>query len=172
MANSPHTAISSGAEARVHGARPGASKAIATIVVAIDGPGNAGNVLATATGLASQTPSATVHVVHVLRSARLDHARAGVPATPAAELARVVEYLEQQVQTTRMLCANQVVGHFAVGSPVDEIVRVCKETRADVVVVGDPDRHGLERLLLGSLAATLIRNAPCSVLVVRPPVAH
>jgi nucleotide-binding universal stress UspA family protein len=57
------------------------------------------------------------------------------------------------------------------GPGADSIVRVATERRAELVVVGSSGRTGLDRLLLGSVAATVVRDAPCSVLVARqrPP---
>jgi nucleotide-binding universal stress UspA family protein len=57
------------------------------------------------------------------------------------------------------------------GPAADSIVRVANERRAELVVVGNSGRTGLDRLLLGSVAAAVVRDAPCSVLVARqrPP---
>lgn len=46
---------------------------------------------------------------------------------------------------------------------------ICQQaTRADLVVMTSHGRVGLDRLLLGSVAETVMRQAPCPVLVVRP----
>ena len=42
------------------------------------------------------------------------------------------------------------------------------EEHADMIVMGTQGRTGLERLLLGSVAERVIRQAPCPVLTVRP----
>ncbi|CAG9166039.1 universal stress protein [Cupriavidus pampae] len=47
---------------------------------------------------------------------------------------------------------------------VEEHVRTCG---ADIVVVGTHGRHGLKRLLLGSVAETLARHCPLPVLLVK-----
>jgi nucleotide-binding universal stress UspA family protein len=55
------------------------------------------------------------------------------------------------------------------------IVRQAEEMDADLIVMGSHGRSGFERLLLGSVAETVIRQAPCPTLVVprragdRPP---
>jgi nucleotide-binding universal stress UspA family protein len=51
--------------------------------------------------------------------------------------------------------------------PADAIVRLAKERRADLVVVGTLGRSGIPRLVLGSTAEAVVDSAPCSVLVVR-----
>jgi universal stress protein A len=53
-------------------------------------------------------------------------------------------------------------------SPADEIVQYAKDIHADIVVVGTHGRGGVSRLLMGSVAEHVVRNAPCPVLVVRP----
>lgn len=57
----------------------------------------------------------------------------------------------------------------AVGTPAAEIAKTATEWSADVIVIGSHGRHGVERVLLGSVAEAVMRRAPCSVLVVRTP---
>jgi universal stress protein A len=51
------------------------------------------------------------------------------------------------------------------GDPADTVVRVAREEDADMIVVGSHGRTGLVRLLMGSVAETIVRRAPCPVLV-------
>lgn len=53
------------------------------------------------------------------------------------------------------------------GHPEEEIVRVAKPT--DLIVIGTHGRRGLSRLLLGSVAETVVRHATCPVLIIRKP---
>lgn len=53
------------------------------------------------------------------------------------------------------------------GAPVESIVEHAKAGGADLIVIGSHGRSGLPRLLLGSVAEGVIRNAACPVLVVR-----
>lgn len=55
------------------------------------------------------------------------------------------------------------------GSPANEIILVARDWHADLVVLGNHNRHGLSRFLLGSTAEAVVRRAPCTVLVVRQP---
>jgi len=48
-----------------------------------------------------------------------------------------------------------------------ELCGRAEKTNADLVVVGSHSRHGVERVLLGSVAEGVVRRSPCSVLVVR-----
>lgn len=49
----------------------------------------------------------------------------------------------------------------------DEISRNAKSWRADLIVIGTHGRRGLSRLLIGSVAESLIRIAPARVLLIR-----
>ena len=52
-----------------------------------------------------------------------------------------------------------------------EILRELAEHPVDLVVLGTHGRSGLDRLVLGSVAATVARKAPCSVLLISPEAA-
>lgn len=53
------------------------------------------------------------------------------------------------------------------GKTASEIVKAANEWPADLIVIGSHGRGGVERLLLGSVAESVTRHAPCPVLVVR-----
>ncbi|MFN8515911.1 MAG: universal stress protein [Thermomicrobiales bacterium] len=53
------------------------------------------------------------------------------------------------------------------GAPASDIVAAAQEWQADLIVVGTHGRGGLGRLVLGSVAESVLRDAPCPVLVVR-----
>lgn len=55
----------------------------------------------------------------------------------------------------------------ATGSAGPALISVASEQKADLLVVGTIGRTGLRRALLGSVAETVAREAPCSVLIVR-----
>lgn len=55
------------------------------------------------------------------------------------------------------------------GTAADMIVAEIEAQRADLVILGSSTRHGLSRLLLGSVAEDVIAGASCPVLLVRPP---
>ncbi len=138
------------------------------VVVALDSSRGAANVLASALQMMRGMPSAVLHIVHIFRASRIDHARAGVPDTPASIVEQAKEeHLETRVRDARLRSRAQVVGHFAVGDPTTEVLRLCRDLKADLLVVGSHEHHGLERWLLGSIAETFVRKAKCQVLVVR-----
>ena len=59
-----------------------------------------------------------------------------------------------------------VQGHLAVGEPVEEICRLAGELKCDLIVVGHKQKQSFAaRWWRGSVGATLLDYAPCSVLV-------
>jgi nucleotide-binding universal stress UspA family protein len=52
------------------------------------------------------------------------------------------------------------------GYPAVEIVEVVREREVDLVVLGTNAFHGFERLMFGSTAEALLREAPCPVLTI------
>lgn len=55
------------------------------------------------------------------------------------------------------------------GEAAAEIVRTAQERGADLIVISSHGRAGLGRILFGSTAESVVRHAPCPVLVVKPP---
>lgn len=53
--------------------------------------------------------------------------------------------------------------------PRHGIIDCASEWKADLIVMGSHGRRGLDRLLLGSVAESVVRHAPCSVEIVRVP---
>lgn len=56
---------------------------------------------------------------------------------------------------------------LAEGQPATEIVRIARETDADLIVMGTHGRTGLEHMVMGSVAEHVTREAPCRVIAVR-----
>jgi nucleotide-binding universal stress UspA family protein len=54
----------------------------------------------------------------------------------------------------------------AMGSPVEEIIKVGKD--ADMIVVGSRGGGGFSRLMLGSVSSLVTHHAPCPVVVIPP----
>lgn len=61
---------------------------------------------------------------------------------------------------------EEVIVH---GDAAAEIVRVAKERAVDLIVISSHGRTGWGRILFGSTAESVVRHAPCPVLVVKPP---
>ena len=56
------------------------------------------------------------------------------------------------------------------GTPNDEIIKFASENKMDMIVIGTHGRKGLDRVIFGSTAERVVRDAPCPVLSVRLPV--
>jgi len=53
------------------------------------------------------------------------------------------------------------------GTAADDIVRVAEEENADLIIIGTHGRTGLMRVLMGSVAESVMRYAKCPVLTVK-----
>jgi nucleotide-binding universal stress UspA family protein len=79
-------------------------------------------------------------------------------------------YWKDQLEQIHPVNPGISVQHvFLEGDPAGEIVRYAADTGIDLIVMGTHGRTGLERLLMGSVAEKVMREAPCSVLVVKLP---
>jgi nucleotide-binding universal stress UspA family protein len=56
------------------------------------------------------------------------------------------------------------------GNPAEQIIRVSNSVPCDFIVMGCAGRSGLARLLLGSVAEQVLRDATCQVIIVKAPV--
>jgi nucleotide-binding universal stress UspA family protein len=140
------------------------------VLAAVDTSPAAKRVISMAARFVRAYPQATLHVLHVLRSSRLDKAQAahaGVPGMSSEAVEDAKDHLEYHKRLAMAQCRNTVVAHFAAGNPTGEILRFCDELKVDLLVIATHDHAGFERLLLGSIAETLVRKAHCSVTVVR-----
>jgi nucleotide-binding universal stress UspA family protein len=54
-----------------------------------------------------------------------------------------------------------------VGEPAEEIVRLARDEAVDLIVMGTHGRSGFRHVLLGSVAETVLRTAPCPVFTVK-----
>lgn len=62
--------------------------------------------------------------------------------------------------------------HFREGDPVAVIINVAKELGCDLIIMGTHGRTGLKRLLMGSVAEKVVREAPCPVLAIKQPMSE
>jgi nucleotide-binding universal stress UspA family protein len=80
------------------------------------------------------------------------------------------QYWRDQLEQIRPVNPRIPVQHvFLEGDPASEIVRYGRDNGADLIVMGTHGRTGVERMLLGSVAEKVLRDASCSVLVVKLP---
>lgn len=54
------------------------------------------------------------------------------------------------------------------GSPTEEIMKAVTIGKTDMLLIGSHGRHGIDRIILGSVSLFLVSHAPCSVVVIKP----
>jgi universal stress protein A len=140
----------------------------AVVLAAVDTSALASRVVDLAARMARRTwTNAQLHLVHVFKVGRFD--RPSSVGLRAEDLkAEATSYLDFHVRMGRRQYPGFVAGHFAEGDPASEVLKCARAINADLVLIGTHDRVGLEKLLLGSVAAKVARDAPCPVLIVRP----
>lgn len=80
------------------------------------------------------------------------------------------DHWREQLESVRPLNPRIEVSHVLLeGDPADEIIRYARDVSADLVVMGTHGRTGRDLLLMGSVAEKVLREAACSVLVVKIP---
>jgi nucleotide-binding universal stress UspA family protein len=85
------------------------------------------------------------------------------------EKKRTQSVLDEGIRTLRERGFN-ANGHLAVGEPVEEVVRLAKSLGVDLIVVGHNQHSSFAaRWWKGSVGATLLDHAPCSILVALSP---
>ena len=81
------------------------------------------------------------------------------------EKKRTQTVLDEGIRTLRERGFN-ATGHLAVGEPVEEICRLAKASRVDLIVVGHNQNTSFAaRWWKGSVGASLLDYAPCSILI-------
>ena len=106
-------------------------------------------------------------IVHVHRPEPIfapDGIAVNIPAEEPFELrAKLAKIIPEDPRT-------KFEHHLLEGEPAEEILRIAKSEGADLIVLGTHGSTGLYRLLMGSVAESVLRKAPCPVLTVRAPV--
>jgi nucleotide-binding universal stress UspA family protein len=86
---------------------------------------------------------------------------------PEEHLNRNLEYARQRIDEMMDRQAVEWEARICVGQPAEELTRIAREDRVQMVVTATHGRKGLKRLLLGSVTEKLMRSLPCPLLVVR-----
>lgn len=146
--------------------------ALQTVLVATDFSDAADIAIRYGRALA-QKFDATIHVLHVA-----DDISASAMATPGyvGDFGAYQESFEQEccAKVTATLSeadraalrAKCVV--VTSSEPAQAILDYARTNTADLIIVGTHGHGGLGHLIMGSVAETIVRNAACPVLTVRP----
>ena len=92
----------------------------------------------------------------------VDRIREILPDKARQMLAKVV----QQLGSRRDL---EISTDLREGSPKLALLDAIESWKPDLVMAGSTGKTGLRRFFLGSVCHALVTNAPCNVLVVKPP---
>jgi nucleotide-binding universal stress UspA family protein len=139
------------------------------ILVEVDFSENGPSVLQAAADLASTTPDAELHLVFAFGPAvRADDLRS-FPALwdfTSIEDSDTAGVALHRIAASLPLLDARVCAHVHEGSATTVIAQLAENIGADLVVVGNHDRAGVNPFF-GSVAEKLVRMAPCPVLIVR-----
>jgi nucleotide-binding universal stress UspA family protein len=142
------------------------------ILAAVDGSRSARLALDEALKIAAASDGAVIAVSVVEHGGRLTDINLGMVSDPESELA-IAETAKTALEEAEALFTQHGVrGTTRVvevyGEDIAAVLnRTAAECGADLIVMGTTGRHGMERLLLGSVAESLLRTASLPVLVVR-----
>ncbi|MDL5501586.1 MAG: universal stress protein, partial [Candidatus Methanoperedens sp.] len=85
-----------------------------------------------------------------------------VPSTSEqAELIKFGEKVLDEVAEDGKKMGVEVQKILKLGSPADTILNVAKSLNVHTIVMGSEGKKGLKRVLLGSVAENVVRNAQC-----------
>jgi nucleotide-binding universal stress UspA family protein len=124
-----------------------------------------------AVALAARAPN---HVLHVLCVVDAREPLPNIPADDGVDYRyaeRVQDILALDVKDELEAIGAPTVHFFAyarIGKAADQILQLAREVGADSIVLGNHGLTGLERLLIGSTSEKVVREAGCSVEIVRP----
>ena len=107
-----------------------------------------------------------LHVVETLGPENVTFGEATSQLEPAAYRLRLEEDLRQREPAPPSVPVEYLL---AEGDTAQEIQRVAQERGCDLIVMGTHGHTGLSRLIMGSTAEKIIRQANCPVLTTKIP---
>jgi type II secretory ATPase GspE/PulE/Tfp pilus assembly ATPase PilB-like protein len=119
----------------------------------------------------AQQSDATLLVAHIEPRSPLPR---GTVGPPGEDLDEEEQGLLALLSLVKAEGAKSVAHEFRKlrGDPASEIVRLAQEEGVDLIVMATAGRTGLRRLVMGSVAEAVTRDAPCPVLSLKEPLAH
>jgi nucleotide-binding universal stress UspA family protein len=152
----------------------GVHMAYKRILVPIDGSPTSARGLREAIGFA-KAQKARLQLVHVVdvHNAMLAGLSSGDTVTDLAAALeergrRLLDSAAALVRKSGLACETVLLESLT-GPAAEPIVRQARKWRADLIVIGTHGRRGLKRLVMGSDAEQIVRNAPVPVMLVRQP---
>ena len=87
------------------------------------------------------------------------------------DIEKIKEGLLKMIKETTQKFPDSHLPHLLTiktGSPPEEIVKKAEEDQCEIILIGHRGMTNLERFFIGSVAAKVVRYAPCDVLVHKP----
>jgi nucleotide-binding universal stress UspA family protein len=144
------------------------------VVVGLDFSDLSRRALEEAIDIASRRPAAQLHVIAVAEQqgllVRLPADGEVLEENVAREKTRahVAKIIDEYQAAHGALSLHRVAVYVVTGDPSKLITDLARAVDASLIVVGTHGRKGVSRLMLGSVAANVVRDASCGVYVVRP----
>jgi nucleotide-binding universal stress UspA family protein len=110
---------------------------------------------------------AAIHLVHVQPTNELTAIAnvGGLMLNRMDAVALMQDRLSEALRRQGRFCPENC--HFVSGRPFEEICKLAREVRADLIILPTRGLSGLKHALLGSTAERVVRHAPCPVLIPR-----
>lgn len=138
---------------------------LAKILVPLDGSTLAETALLTAVALAESTGAGLL----LLRAAEAPALAVGDPTEAQVKVVREAEeYLAAAKSRLQARTASPIATAVWYGHPAESIAEAARFNHADMVVMTTHGRSGLGRIMLGSVAESVIRSTPTPILVLHP----
>ena len=120
-----------------------------------------------AVALASMT-NASLHLVYVRSLLPVTFMEYVPPSFDEEQQVDCEKRMKELVDKLPLTDKSKVTTSVRMGSVYNEILAEVEKMKADLIVIGS-HRPAMSTYLLGSNATTIVRHAPCSVMVVRSP---
>ncbi len=141
------------------------------VVVPIDGSETSKGVVDYAIYYANREDAEMLflHVMTLLEHEPVFYGEADVILPPSDEAVKreFGKFIEERMQTAGKRIPRMSVS-VRKGRVYDQIVRFAEEEDADIIMIGHRGLSPMQRFFLGSVAAKVVAQAPCSVYVHRP----
>lgn len=142
------------------------------VIVPIDGSETSKGVVDYAIHYANRECDAEMlflHVISVLEQGPVFYGEDEVVLTPSDEkvTAEFTKFIEDRMEVSGKRISTMSVTVRS-GKVYDQIIRFAEEKDADMIMIGHRGLSPMQRFFLGSVAAKVVVQAPCSVYVHRP----
>lgn len=105
-------------------------------------------------------------VAHIVPSPVVGFGQGVVPPPEELDEEELYSKLDEYVDDQTDSIAEK---HLIIGDPSKEILKLAKANDVDLIVMGTHGWTGLGRMLMGSVAESVVRRANCPVLTIKTP---